>query len=103
MWRLSGGLLSTTPVSKGATVTPGAPVTISANEGSNGIAWVVQYDTSVVRAYDATNLGTELYNTNQNATRDQPSTVVKYSEAMIANGRVYVGTKTQLVVYGLLP
>src|SRR3984957_16745354 len=43
---------------------PGATPSISANGSSNAILWAVQNQGSlgVLRAYDATNLGTELYN-----------------------------------------
>jgi hypothetical protein len=57
--------------------------------------------TGILHAYDATNLVNELYNSNQAGTRDQFSDN-KFITPMIANGKVYVGTPTGVVVFGLL-
>ena len=50
----------------------------------------------------ATDLGTELYSTKTNSTRDDPGPPVKFTVPTIANGKVYITTQTSLVVYGLL-
>jgi hypothetical protein len=105
------GLLSTSPTSFSSTVYgfPGPTPSVSANGTSNGIVWVLQTDAygsngpSILHAYDATNLATELYNSNQNSGRDGLSGAVKFSIPTIANGKVYVGTAGQLSVFGLLP
>ena len=45
---------------------PGATPSISANGTTNGIVWAVENGTTaVLHAYDATNLATEVYNSNQ--------------------------------------
>src|SRR6266571_2226921 len=82
---------------------PGTTPSISANGTSNGIVWAVQNSggTAILHAYDATNLANELYNSNQAGTRDQFSDN-KFITPMIANGKVYVGTPTGVVVFGLL-
>jgi hypothetical protein len=87
---------------------PGAgPVpVVSASGTSNGIVWIVNRRPSnpaVLYAYDARDLTRMLYNTEQSATRDSLGRGTKFSVPTVANGRVYVGTTTQLVVYGLLP
>jgi len=81
----------------------------NANGTTNGIVWVVERvpNSGVVatlHAYDATNLATELYNSNQTSTRDQfPDNVYdKFVTPMVANGKVYVGTPNAVVVFGLL-
>ncbi len=82
---------------------PGTTPAISANGTSNGIVWAVQNSggTAILHAYDATNLANELYNSNQAGTRDQFSDN-KFITPMIANGKVFVGTPTGVIVLGLL-
>ena len=81
---------------------PGATPSISANAGASGVAWVLESG-AVLHAYDADNLGTELYNSNQAASsRDALGSYVKFTTPVIAQGKVYAGTNDHLVVYGLL-
>src|SRR6266478_2744557 len=82
---------------------PGTTPAISANGISNGILWAVQNSggTGILHAYDATNLANERYNSNQAGTRDQFSDN-KFITPMIANGKVFVGTPTGVIVFGLL-
>jgi hypothetical protein len=103
---------------------PGATPSISATgSSSNGIVWALyngQYCTqqssacgpTVLHAYDATNLATELWNSGSTA-----GNAVKFTVPTIANGKVYVGTRGnntggaasststpgELDVFGLLP
>lgn len=84
---------------------PGTTPSISANGTSNGIVWAIENGaTGVLHAYDATNLAKELYNSNMAGTRDQFVTTsdCKFVTPMIAHGRVFVGTSTGVVVFGLL-
>jgi outer membrane protein assembly factor BamB len=102
---ITAGKLATSPSSKTAAVYayPGATPAISANVASNGIVWAVENGaTGVLHAYDATNLATELYNSNQaSGSRDQFSDN-KFITPMIANGKVFVGTANSVAVFGLL-
>jgi hypothetical protein len=85
---------------------PGATPSISANGTSNGIVWALESSISapaVLHAYDATNLGHELYNSSQAANgRDGFGNGNKFITPMIVNGKVYVGTPTGVAVFGLL-
>jgi hypothetical protein len=99
------GKLATTPSSK-TSITfgyPGATPAISANGTSSGILWAVENGSpAVLHAYDATNLASELYNSNQaSGSRDQ-FTGNKFITPMIANGKVFVGTPNSVAVFGLL-
>jgi uncharacterized protein (TIGR03437 family) len=80
---------------------PGCVPTVSANGASSGIVWILE-SRGVLRAYDASTLAKELYNSSQNAARDQLGAYVKFSVPMVANGKVYAGTQDSLAVYGLL-
>jgi len=104
------GLLSSSATSQSAISFgfPGPTPAISSNGTSNGIVWLIQVNQfngpaqAVLRAFNATNLATELYNSQQNAGRDNPGAAVKFTVPTIANGKVYVGTQTQLTAYGEL-
>jgi hypothetical protein len=106
---ISNAKLATTASSQSATSFgyPGTTPSISSNGMANGIVWAIQNgsSTGVLHAYDASNLGTELYNSNMAAgSRDTFSTSVndKFFTPLIANGKVYVGTPNAVVVFGLL-
>jgi hypothetical protein len=81
----------------------GSVPTLSANVTSNAILWTLDRTSGQLRAYDGTNLGTELYTSIQAANRrDAVGLIVKFSTPTVANGFVYVGTTNALVAYGLL-
>jgi hypothetical protein len=103
--------MSTNPTSQAAVTYPypGAVTVVSANGGTNGILWALQHGgtssgNEVLHAYDATNLATELYNSDQAGSRDLPGRVGRRFESIIVtNGKVYVPTgQPQLSVFGLL-
>jgi hypothetical protein len=108
-FKITNAMLGTSPSSLSPSTFgyPGTTPSISANGTSNGIVWAIQNgSTGTLHAYDATNLATELYNSNQAAGgRDQFSTNsnCKFVTPMIANGKVYVGTSGAVVVFGLNP
>ena len=84
---------------------PGTTPSISANGSSAGIVWAVENNGSggTLHAYDATNLATELYNSNQAANSRDHFADNKFITPMVANGKVYVGTPNSVAVFGLLP
>jgi hypothetical protein len=127
----SPGQFGTNPSSQSAEVFnfPDASPSISSQESSNGIAWAIDASLygyaspnatggincyvspvpaactgpAILHAYDATNLGTELWNTTMAANnRDRAGNAVKFVPPTIANGKVYVSTRTEIDVYGLL-
>jgi hypothetical protein len=93
---------------------PGAFLSISANGGieGTGILWSTlplsgDANQAVVpgemHAFDAANVGVELWNSTQNA-NDAPGNLAKFTSPTVANGRVYVATfSNALCVYGELP
>lgn len=89
---------------------PGSILSLSANGGSDGIVWANSVYTGdavhdivpgVLRAYDANNLGVELWNSRQNKARDDFGKLAKYVAPTVANGKVYMATFSKTVcVYG---
>ena len=110
VFQLNNGLLGTTPIvtSTYSLASPGATPVISSNGSSNGIVWALDTSKSMVsgpavlHALDA-ETAVELYNSTQNTTRDQAGDAVRFALPTVANGKVYIGTVTELDVYGLLP
>ena len=45
----------------------------------------------------------QLYNSDQAGSRDTLDVAAKFSVPLVANGKVFVGSMSQLTVYGLLP
>ena len=117
---LSSGIFQTTPASQ-STVTippngfPGGMLSLSANGrvAGSGIVWALcpySGDAStgtaagILRAFDASDVSKELWNSTQDAARDDVGTFAKFNTPTIANGKVYVPTFSgYLAVYGLLP
>ena len=93
---------------------PGGALTISAN-GTNtnsGVLWSAMYTGTgssegqhpgILRALNAQSL-TELWNSEDVATRDRLGTLSKFEPPLVVNGRVYLATQdNSIAVYGLLP
>jgi len=93
---------------------------LSASGTANGILWMIDHGdpiqgagtqtTAILRAYDASNLATELYNSGANS-GDTPGYGIKFTSPIVANGKVYIATghdpvsavnpQGELDVYGL--
>jgi hypothetical protein len=126
----STNLINATATSQSPTTygSPGASPSVSASgAGSNGIVWgldngsfctpdATQCGATVLHAYNATNLATELWNSAK-VGADAAGNAVKFTVPTVANGKVYVGTRGnntggafgsttisgELDVYGLKP
>jgi len=109
-------LMSRTEMNEGH---PGAMLSLSAHGDKDGILWAAIHATGdawhesrpgILHAYDAGDIHRELWNSLNNAARDNCGNYSKMAPATIANGKVYlasfgkenIGTG-QLCVYGLLP
>lgn len=84
---------------------PGATPAISASGTQNAIAWVAETPdggTGVLHAYDATNLANELYNSQQAPNNRDSFTGNKFIAPVVVNGKVFIGTPTGVIEFGLL-
>lgn len=93
---------------------PGATPSVSSRGTANGIVWALDTNNTtaanasgvagpaILFAYDATNLNTELWDSTQ-GNGNAAGNAVKFGVPVVANGKVYVGTQTEVSVYGLLP
>jgi hypothetical protein len=94
---------------------PGVTPSISSQDANHGIVWAIDshdfgppHQTgpgpAILHAYDAMDLSTELWNSTQAASnRDRAGNAVKFTVPTVANGKVYIGTRSEIDVYGLLP
>jgi hypothetical protein len=88
-------------------------MTISSNgsKDGTGIVWATTAKLDpflsavpgALRAYNANDIRQELYDSDEKPNRDAVGTFVKMSTPIVANGRVYVNTQSNILpVYGLL-
>jgi hypothetical protein len=109
----SSGVSTASVLQTGNTFLNGSSPTVSANGTSNGIVWALDRTDNadilpgvqpvVLHAYNGTSLS-ELYNSTQAGSgRDIAGPSVKFQVPTVVNGKVYVGTQTELDVYGLCP
>ena len=83
---------------------------ISSNGASDAILWLIDSSgalatpntAAILRVFDPNNLSNEIYNSAMDSSRDKAGSAVKFTVPTVANGKVYVGTQTELDVYGLL-
>ena len=89
---------------------PGATPAISADGARNGIVWLIETKvwndfsdrTAVLHAYDAVNVAHELYNSEENSSRDRAGAAMRFTVPLTVNGKVYVAAKGEVDVYGPL-
>lgn len=91
----STGLLSTSPVSKGAFTYnwPGADPAISSHGNSNGIVWTIDMSTGTLRANDAVDVSKVLF------VSPNLGTAIRWIPPTVANGHVYVALNGKVVSY----
>lgn len=103
-FRLTNGKFNTTASSRNTISVNYRPaaLAVSANSTQSGILWATTPD-SILHAFDATNVATELWNSKMNPDRDALPSFTRFAEPTVANGHVYVATRSkQVVAYGLL-
>jgi hypothetical protein len=91
---------------------PGFQCSASGNGAQNGVIWATRCfsgnannatQPGIMHAFTAGSLGTELYDTRQNSTRDNFGNFAKNPAPLCANGKVYTPTfSNKLAVYGPL-
>ena len=117
-FQFNGSTFGTTPYMQSSFTAPagnpGGVLSISANgsQAGSGIVWVsmpldasaeTQVVPGVLRAFDASNLANELWDSNKNSARDGVGSFAKFCPPTIANGKVYLATfSNALDVYGLM-
>jgi hypothetical protein len=89
----------------------GATPVISANGSKDAIVWAASSKNwneppgrpAILYAYAAADVNRELFTTEQNSQRDRPGVALRFAMPAVINGKVYLGCKGQVDVYGLLP
>lgn len=117
-FKLVSGKLQTTPIARSTMKVPnGMPggmlsLSASGNTLGTGIVWASHpYNgdanagtvSGILRAFDASNVAVELWNSKRNPARDDLGNLAKFCPPVVANGKVYLATfSNQLIVYGIL-
>lgn len=114
-FKFNGSTFGTSPFQTSVASSGGSPggfLSVSASGSTNGIVWATMGTADsdhgtvpgIVRAFNADNLGgPELWDSNQNSSRDNMGTFVKDANPMVVNGKVYIGSYSgKVTVYGLL-
>ena len=119
-FQFNGSTFQTSPASRASITSPccegdTSPLSLSANnsQAGTGIIWAPTSNSGdpsfgpqpgILHAFDASNLSTELWNSQMNSARDNFGNFAKFNPPTIANGKVYLPTMNfpgRLVVYGL--
>jgi len=113
----NGSTFAAAPSAQGSftALFPGGLLALSAdgNAAGSAVVWATTpanpkgnppVANAALRAYDAENISTELWDSTMNAPRDGFGIYAKFVPPLVANGKVYVATASKKVaVYGLLP
>jgi hypothetical protein len=112
-FRITNGVVNPNPVSQTSFTIgfPGSQPSISSNgtDGSTAIMWALRGDNfgqngpETLLAFNAENLGQQLWSSNDVPSRDATGTSVKFVFPIVSNGHVYVGSNGFLTGYGLFP
>ena len=100
---ISNALLPTTPTTQSSAF-GSATVSISSNGATNGIVWAVLGGAGGLWAFNAANVTSAIYNSGQAGSRDSYSNIPgRFITPTVVDGKVYFGTGSSVVVFGLLP
>lgn len=107
-YQFQNGLPNPTPVAQSPTAygLRGANTVVSANGNQSGIVWAYEKaatSQAILHAYDANSVSTELWNSNQNSSRDAMGVGTSFASPVVIGGRVIVTFDTVVAFYGLLP
>ena len=92
-------------------MTGGPSVSANGSDVASGIVWAATTESTksgglapgTLRAFRASNVSQEIYNSDMNSARDALGDFTKFAPPVVANGKVYVPTQSKAVsVYGLL-
>jgi len=92
-------------------MTGGPSVSANGSDVGSGIVWAATTQSTesggrapgTLRAFRASDVSQEIYNTDMNSARDALGDFTKFAPPVVANGKVYVPTQSKAVsVYGLL-
>lgn len=119
-FKFSGGQFQVSPASEASVLVPpgksnSVPLSVSSNgsQADSGIVWASCPDLAdsnhqtvhgILRAFDATDLGRELWNSTMDSSRDDVGNYAKFGSPTVVNGKVYEASFSGVLnVYGLLP
>ncbi|MGA9471018.1 MAG: hypothetical protein WBV36_01065, partial [Terriglobales bacterium] len=97
----TNGVIGSKALAKSKKVDAGHSPIITSNGTSNGVVW--QLNGNSLTAFNATTLA-EIYQSGKAPKqRDVLPALPHFANFMVENGKLYLGTDSSLVVYGLLP
>jgi hypothetical protein len=87
----------------------GATPSLSANGNKDAIVWVAskkegrgRIRQAVLYGFDAAKIGQPIYSSETNDARDGAGMAARFVIPVVVDGRVYLGTRSEVDVYGLL-